>query len=158
MAQGQNQRHDGESLVMQQLLEHIEPAVRKAQARSLGGKDLTDACEEENAHTTVHETMRRSELLRRYASVGKFRMVAARYHLDSGGVERLPDRPLPAAPDQAAHLVPGAVRDRGRRRTSRCACCKPATGASSATVCRPRTSAPNAASSSRTASTRWRSC
>ncbi|MBL8731209.1 MAG: hypothetical protein JNN13_02435 [Planctomycetes bacterium] len=109
VAQGQNQRHDGESLVMQQLLEHIEPAVRKAQARSLGGKDLTDACEEENAHTTVHETMRRSELLRRYASVGKFRMVAARYHLDSGGVEWLPDRPLPAAPDQAAHLVPGAV-------------------------------------------------
>lgn len=109
VAQASNQRHDGESLVMQQLLEHIEPAVRKAQARSLGGKDLTDACEEENAHTTVHETLRRSELLRRYASVGKFRMVAARYHLDSGGVEWLPDRPLPAPTEHTAHIAPGAV-------------------------------------------------
>ena len=91
------------------MLEHIEPAVRKAKARDLGGKTLHDVCEEEHAHFTVHDCFRRSELLRRYASVGKFRMAAARYHLQSGEVEWLPNRPLPKEPErEAPHVVHGA--------------------------------------------------
>jgi carbonic anhydrase len=97
------------SLALQQLLERIEPAVRKAKALDLGGKALLGACEEEHAHHTAHECLRRSALLRRYASVGKFRMVAARYHLQSGEVEWLPNRPLPPEPAAAdAHAGSGA--------------------------------------------------
>ncbi len=102
--------HQGRhSPAISQLLEHIEPAVRKAKARDLGGKELHDACEEEHAHYTVHDCFRRSALLRRYASVGKFRMVAARYQLASGQVEWLPNRPLPTAPKPDDHAVHGAV-------------------------------------------------
>ncbi|MCC6990897.1 MAG: hypothetical protein IT181_17960 [Acidobacteria bacterium] len=87
-----------DSPALQQLFEQIEPAVRKARARDLGGKELNDACEEENAHLTLHECMRRSPLLRRYVQVGRVQMVAARYHLQSGDVEWLPNRPLPPEP------------------------------------------------------------
>jgi carbonic anhydrase len=87
--------HAGHSAAMQQLLERIEPAVRKARERALGGKELLDACEEEHAHATVHDCLRRSALLRRHASAGRFRMVAARYDLDTGAVEWLPPRPEP---------------------------------------------------------------
>jgi carbonic anhydrase len=103
--------HDGEhGRVVQQLFEHIEPAVRKAKARDLGGKSLLDACEEEHAQSTVQDCMRRSALLRRYAGVGKFRMVAARYHLQSGEVEWLPNRPLPAEErtEDTVHVQPPA--------------------------------------------------
>jgi len=86
-----------------QLLERIEQAVRKVADRDLGGKDLTDACEEENVHLAVRECLRRSPLLRRYTEAGKFRMAAARYHLDSGAVEWLPGRPLPPEPEAAGH-------------------------------------------------------
>ncbi|MBL8728132.1 MAG: hypothetical protein JNM25_06860, partial [Planctomycetes bacterium] len=98
-----------ESRALQQLLEQIEPAVRRARARELGGKQLSDACEEENVHYTVQECLRRSDLLRRYASVGRFRMVPARYHLDSGEVEWLPVRPMPAAPAAETRPLEGAV-------------------------------------------------
>ena len=101
--------HESEhSPAIQQLLEHIEPAVRKARARDLGGKLLHDVCEEEHAHATVLDVFRRSPLLRRYASVGKFRMVPARYHLQSGEVEWLPNRPLPTDPEKSptAHEEP----------------------------------------------------
>ncbi|MEO6594980.1 MAG: carbonic anhydrase, partial [Planctomycetota bacterium] len=106
------QRSDGQSPAILQLLEQIEPAVRKAKARDLGGKELSDACEEEHVHSTIRECMRRSELLRRFASVGKFRMVPARYHLQSGEVEWLPARPLPAEPTierVSSHTVPMGV-------------------------------------------------
>ncbi len=99
----------GESRALQQLLEQIEPAVRRARARELGGKQLTDACEEENVHFTVQECLRRSDLLRRYASVGRFRMVPARYHLDNGQVEWLPTRPMPAEPVAEAEPVDGSI-------------------------------------------------
>ncbi len=96
------------SRALQTLLEQIEPAVRRARSRDLGGKPLCDAAEEEHVHHTVHECLRRSDLLRRYASVGRFRMVPARYHLDSGEVEWLPARPLPA-PTTAANPLPTQV-------------------------------------------------
>ena len=94
------------------LLERLEPAVRKAQQRDLGGRDLRAAVEEEHAHETVHELLRRSELLRRYASVGRFRAVAARYRMQGGSVEWLPHRPLPAEPSAeqvALESVPPAL-------------------------------------------------
>ncbi len=106
----EGQGHAGEhSPAIQNLLEQIEPAVRKARARDLGGKELHDASEEEHAHVTVQECMRRSALLRRHASLGRFRMVAARYHLQSGEVEWLPNRSLPAEPLQMDHATPGTV-------------------------------------------------
>ena len=98
-----------QSQVMQSLLESIEPAVRKVKTQDLGGKVLCDRCEEEHAHATLAQVMRRSALLRRYESVGKFKMVAARYQLTSGEVEWLPNRPLPADPQATMHVVPGSV-------------------------------------------------
>lgn len=80
------------------LLERIEPAVRKARALELGGTELQQQCQEEHAQATAGECLRRSELLRRYASLDKFRVVAARYH-QSGEVEWLPQRPLPNDPE-----------------------------------------------------------
>lgn len=91
------------SPAIQGLLEQIEPAVRKVRSRDLGGKEQTDACEEEHAQRTVAECLRRSPQLRRFAQVGKFKMVAARYHLRSGEVEWLPVRPLPADPEAQPH-------------------------------------------------------
>lgn len=102
----------GHSAALQQLLEHIEPAARKARTLELGGKTRNDVCEEEHAHATVQDCLRRSELLRRYAALGRFRMVAARYHLQSGEVEWLPNRPLPqepAAEPEAAPAAPAGV-------------------------------------------------
>ncbi|MBL8749383.1 MAG: carbonic anhydrase [Planctomycetes bacterium] len=93
---GNGTGHDAPSQAVQQLLEQIEPAVRRAKARDFSGTELCAAAEEENVHYTVQECLRRSPLLRRYASVGRFRMVGARYHLASGEVEWLPTRPMPA--------------------------------------------------------------
>ena len=101
-AEGDGTGQPAVSQAMQHLLERIEPAVRRARARDLGGKQLCDQAEEEHVHQTVHESLRRSDLLRRYASVGRFRMVPARYHLASGEVEWLPVRPMPAPPSAQA--------------------------------------------------------
>jgi carbonic anhydrase len=94
---------------LEQLYEQLEPAVRRARARDLLGSGLRAAGEEEHAQHTVRESLRRSELLRRYAAIGRFRMVAARYRLESGEVEWLPERPLPAVSDAPSEIVPGAV-------------------------------------------------
>jgi carbonic anhydrase len=83
--------------------------VRKARHRDLGGKLLHDASEEEHAHGTVAECLRRSAVLRRYAAVGKFKIVAARCHQQSGEVEFLPIRPLPAEPETERLAPHGAV-------------------------------------------------
>lgn len=101
------QRADSDAV--QQLLEQIEPAVRKARHRDLGGKALQDASEEEHAHGTVAECLRRSAVLRRFAAVGKFKVVAARCHQQSGEVEFLPIRPLPAEPEADRKAPHGSV-------------------------------------------------
>lgn len=106
--QAPTQQRAGSDAV-QQLLEQIEPAVRKARHRDLGGKLLQDASEEEHAHGTVAECLRRSAVLRRYAAVGKFKIVAARCHQQSGEVEFLPIRPLPAEPETERLAPHGAV-------------------------------------------------
>lgn len=106
--QAPTQQRAGSDAV-QQLLEQIEPAVRKARHRDLGGKLLLDASEEEHAHGTVAECLRRSAVLRRYAAVGKFKIVAARCHQQSGEVEFLPIRPLPAEPETERLAPLGAV-------------------------------------------------
>lgn len=90
------------------LLERIEPAVRKARSLDVGSMNLQGKCEEEHAHFTVAESISRSPLLQRYASVGKFRMVAARYHA-GGDVEFLPNRPLPKKSDSHRQVLAGAV-------------------------------------------------
>jgi carbonic anhydrase len=97
------------SAAMQHLLESIEPAVRKVRARDLGGSALQTACEEEHAQTMVHECLRRSPLLRRYAQVGRFKIVPARLHQQSGEVEWLPPRPLPSEPTETKPLTLGEV-------------------------------------------------
>jgi len=106
---GNGGTHDDASPAIRQLLEQIEPAVRRAAARDFVGEQLCAAAEEENVHHTVHECLRRSDLLRRYASVGRFRMVGARYHLDSGEVEWLPMRPMPEAPTALEEPTHGVV-------------------------------------------------
>lgn len=112
-AQNNGAAHGESSQVLLHLLEQVEPAVRRAKARDFAGAELCAAAEEENVHHTVHECLRRSALLRRYASVGRFKMVGARYHLGSGEVEWLPVRPMPAAPTAAGEppraSVPAAV-------------------------------------------------
>lgn len=110
IAQFDGQRADaGRSRAWSELLERIEPSIKKARLRDLGGKPLCDACEEEHAHAVVHECLRRSDLLRRYGSVGKFRIVAARYHQGTGAVEWLPNRPLPPEPEAEPIAPVGAV-------------------------------------------------
>lgn len=94
---------------VQQLLEQLEPAVRKARQRDLGGKALHDACEEEHAHTTVATCLRRSDVLRRFTSIGKLKIAAARYHQESGEVEWLPNRPLPVEPEAPTTIPHGAI-------------------------------------------------
>lgn len=109
IAQVEGHGDAAQSPAVRQLLEQIEPAVRKGKARDLAGKDLGDACEEQHVHDTIGECLRRSELLRRYTAVARFRMVPARYHLQSGEVEWLPNRPPPAEPAAAQpvdHDVP----------------------------------------------------
>lgn len=96
------------SPAMVHLFERIEPAIRKANALDMAGKQLQDITEEEHTHGTVAECMSRSPLLRRYASVGKFRIVAARYH-SGGDVEMLPSRPLPAPQEQKRPVTFGTV-------------------------------------------------
>lgn len=90
------------------LLERIEPAVRKARALELGGSELQRACQEEHAQAVATECLRRSELLRRYVSVDKVRVVAARYHQD-GLVEWLPQRPLPTDPKVDLPTLLGSI-------------------------------------------------
>jgi carbonic anhydrase len=99
----------GESSSLRRLLEQIEPAVRRARSRDLEGKALCTASEEENAHHVVNECLRRSDLLRRYSTVGRFRMVPARYHLQDGSVEWLPVRPLPLETTAGREFPPGSV-------------------------------------------------
>jgi carbonic anhydrase len=84
------------SQALASLFENIEPSVRKAMALELGGVQLSDKVEEEHAQHQVAECLRRSAVLRTLTRLGHFRMVAARYHLQSGEVEFLPPRPLPA--------------------------------------------------------------
>ncbi|MFT6080807.1 MAG: carbonic anhydrase [Planctomycetota bacterium] len=90
------------------LLERIEPAVRKARSLDVGSMNLQGKCEEEHAHLTVAESISRSPLLQRYASVGKFRMVAARYQT-GGDVEFLPNRPLPKKSNSHRRVLAGTV-------------------------------------------------
>lgn len=86
---------EASSQAMQALLERIEPAVRKARSLDLGGRELSDQAEEEQAQLGVSETMRRSPVLRFLHRQGRFRMVAARCRMLTGAVEWLPERPLP---------------------------------------------------------------
>lgn len=105
-AQGNGRAAGDPSPAIRQLLEQIEPAVRRAKALDFVGEQLCAKAEEENVQLTVGECLRRSSLLRRYASVGRFRIVPARYHLGSGEVEWLPIRPMPEEPtakDDAPH-------------------------------------------------------
>jgi carbonic anhydrase len=83
------------SAAMQNLLERIEPAVRRAMSREYGGTELAATCEVENIHLTVHESLRKSALLRRYVEAGKLRVVPARYRPGSGEVDWLSPRPMP---------------------------------------------------------------
>jgi carbonic anhydrase len=109
LQQSGERSHEGHlSPAVTHLLERIEPAIRKAQALGRADKQLQDVTEEEHAQATVLECMSRSPLLRRFSSVGKFRMVAARYHL-SGDVEVLPNRPLPAKPAINRPILAGTV-------------------------------------------------
>tara|TARA_R110002096_G_scaffold33110_2_gene95807 strand:- start:4302 stop:6338 length:2037 start_codon:yes stop_codon:yes gene_type:complete len=105
---GEQSHHSQLSPSIIKLLQRIEPAVRKARGLDASGMNLQKTCEEEHAHLTVGESMTRSPLLQRYASVGKFRMVAARYHAD-GNVEFLPNRPLPKKQNVKHEILAGAV-------------------------------------------------
>lgn len=104
IAATRGQADQATSPALQSLLERLEPAVRKALARDLGGAELATAAEEEQAHLGATACLTRSPVLRHLASQGRFRAVAARYHLATGRVEWLPQRPQPAPADQAAHV------------------------------------------------------
>lgn len=97
------------SAAVQSLLERLEPAARKALARDLGGAELLQCAEEENAHRAVHDCLRQSALLRRLQQAGRFQLVAARYHLSSGEVEWLPQRPLPELRQDQPLVATGSV-------------------------------------------------
>jgi len=90
------------SPAMARLLRRIEPAVRRAIALGVGGKELADTAETENVHQTVHDLLRQSELLQGLVGSERLRIARGRYDQDEGRVEWLPDLPVighaPAAP------------------------------------------------------------
>lgn len=98
-----------ESNALAALLEHLQPSVQKALAENLGGKQLSQRAEEENAQATALDCLRRSPVLQQLLRLQRFRIVPARYHLDSGAVEWLPERPLIAEPPPAPHTEAPAM-------------------------------------------------
>lgn len=98
-----------ESQSLATLLEHLQPAVRVGLAENLGGKELSRRAEEENAEATALDCLRRSPVLQLLSQQKRFRILPARYHLDNGAVEWLPERPLlqepPAEPKTASHAA-----------------------------------------------------
>jgi carbonic anhydrase len=87
-----------ESPALARLLQRLEPAVRTALDQKLGGVELANCAEAENAQRAAVEVLRRSAALQQLQRSGRFRVVPARCRLDTGEVEWLPMRPLPAAP------------------------------------------------------------
>jgi carbonic anhydrase len=87
-----------ESPALARLLQRLEPAVRAALDQKLGGKELADCAEAENAQRAAVEVLRRSPLLQQLQRSGRLRVVPARCRLATGEVEWLPMRPLPQAP------------------------------------------------------------
>jgi carbonic anhydrase len=94
-----------ESQALARLLQGLEPAVRAALDRKLGGRELTDCAEAENAQRAAVEVLRRSPALQQLQRSGRFRVVPARCRLATGEVEWLTMRPLPAAPTADAAPV-----------------------------------------------------
>ncbi|GAB4146553.1 MAG: hypothetical protein Fur0037_14630 [Planctomycetota bacterium] len=83
-----------ESQALAELIEHLTGPVRRALDEGLSGKEARTRAEEENARQVALDCLRRSPLLRRLARDGSFRVVPARYHLDTGAVEWLPEKAL----------------------------------------------------------------
>ncbi len=106
-------RTHAESEAMQGLLERLEPAVRKALAASRSAPETAQLAEEEQAQLSADECLRRSPVLRHLHREGRFRIAPARYHLRTGVVEWLPDRPRPTgeAPAEMDHAVIAATND-----------------------------------------------
>lgn len=94
------------SEALRHLLERIEPAVQRARALDLDGRELAAAAEIEHVHATVHDCLRRSPMLRQRLAAGRLHVVGARYLLASGVVEWLPHRALPVEPGIAVAVVP----------------------------------------------------
>ncbi len=98
-----------ESPALQQLLEALEPSVQRAMALDLGGRELTDRAEADNAQSMAVECLRRSPMLRQLQQIGRFQVLPARYHLESGVVDWLPPRALPTETTAAAQPVHAAA-------------------------------------------------
>jgi carbonic anhydrase len=94
------------SPAVQALLQRIEPAVRRARSMSTAPESILACAEAENAQQTVVDALRQSSILRGLATKGRFKIVAARYHLDKGDVEWLPERPFDVSPAPVAHEAP----------------------------------------------------
>lgn len=69
------------------LLELIRPAVQKCLKERPTPSLLLDKCIEENAHRTAAEIVEKSSLLRALQAEGRFQVVEAVMHLETGKVE-----------------------------------------------------------------------
>lgn len=90
------------------LLARVEPALRAARAQGLEGEDALARAEEERAHETAHDCLRRSPALLAATQGGRVRLVAARLRRD-GQVDVLPHRPLPQREVPAQPVLRGAA-------------------------------------------------
>ncbi len=91
-----------ESPAQAALQNRLSLGLRSLQKEGLRGRDLFDAAEEENAQAVIAQAISRSEILRKAIASERFRILPARYLLESGQVDWLPERDRPSAELAAA--------------------------------------------------------
>ena len=95
------------SLAIRRVLERITPAVQRAKKAGYDGDALTGASVQENVYETVAQAQLRSATLRELVRLRRLQIVGARYHLDTGVVEWLPEREIATEkPAASAHKKP----------------------------------------------------
>ncbi|MHC5065997.1 MAG: carbonic anhydrase [Planctomycetota bacterium] len=102
-----------ESPAQAALQKRISAGLQSLRREGLRGRDLAAAAEEEHVHAVISQALRRSEILRKAQQSERFRILPARYRMDSGQVEWLPERAYEtadAAPETEAQHRPQKVR------------------------------------------------
>lgn len=98
------------SPAIRRVLERIAPAVQRAKKDGFEGDTLTSASVQENVYETVSQAQLRSATLRELVRLHRLQVVGARYHLDTGAVEWLPERGIAAEkPAASARKKPPAA-------------------------------------------------
>lgn len=71
------------------IISRIAPAVRNVTMGSMTSEEFVDACVAENARVVARDVLARSKVLRHLVEEGKLKVVAAKYSISTGKVEKL---------------------------------------------------------------------